>query len=218
MFMSKMVILSFALAMLGFSANVYPDAANGPSAGKASYPGQASPSGYSAAGPIVQDGATGSLASTPQKEIKPYRTFLTIQRYNMENNGEPSSPISNVRLEVTWPNGTKMVLPEGGQYWPIGNGQVQEINRTFELPWNMITNDGFKFEVQMIRKGSKMAPCQFEIVQLSQFNRGYVCHTDLNAQTNLAPENMDKEGIQVRVFTDLNSEKKEVPNDALALK
>ncbi len=162
----------------------------------------------------------GVIAASVKKEVKPYRTFITIQRYNMESNGEPSTPISNVRIEIRFPNGNKFELPGNSQFWPIGNGQVQEINRTFELPWQYVQNDGFKFQIQMIRKGSEFLPCQFDVATLSEFNRSYVCHTDLGWQANqrTAPENMDKEGIQVRVYSDLNSTPKEIPNDSLALK
>ena len=97
----------------------------------------------------------------------------------MDNNGEPSNPISNVRIEIKFPNGNKLQLPEGGQFWPIGNGQVQEINRTFELPWSYVRNKAVQeFEIQLYRKGSKMLPCEFDVAQLSQFNRAYICRTD----------------------------------------
>jgi hypothetical protein len=153
-------------------------------------------------------------------QIQPYRTFIDFQRYNMESNGEPNNPISNVRLTVTFPNGNKVILPEGSQWWPIGNGQAQEIHRMYELPFSYIVNDGFKFTVQMERKGSPMLPCQFDIVQLSQFNRAYTCHTDLTWQQskNIPAENLDKEGIQIRIFTSKNSEPKEIPSDALAIR
>jgi len=159
-------------------------------------------------------------AEAPKLPTKPYRTWIAIQRYNMENNGETNQPISNVRLEVKFPNGQKLQLPESGQFWPIGNGQVQEINRTFEVPWAWVQNDGFVFEVQMIRKGSEFLPCRFEVATLSQFNRAYVCKTDTAWQTNnrVSAEQMDKESIQVRVFTDLNSKPNEIPNDSIALK
>ena len=155
-----------------------------------------------------------------KKTIPPYRTFITIQRYNMEQSGDTRNQISNVRIKITFPNGNKVELPGGGQYWPIGNGQVQEINRTFELPFNFVQNDGFKFQVQMERKGDEFLPCQFDVIQLSEFNRSYVCHTDIGwqVQQRIAEEKQDKEGIQVRVFTDLNSKPNEIPRDSLALK
>ena len=154
------------------------------------------------------------------KNVTPYRTFITIQRYNMENNGEINNPISNVRLELGFPNGSKLQLPEGGNYWPIGNGQVKEINRTYELPFAYVVNDGFKMKIQMVRKGSDMLPCEFQVSSLSEFNRGYTCHTDLGWQTNerIAPERMDKEGIQVRIFTDKAARPGDIPNDSLALR
>ena len=159
-------------------------------------------------------------ADAPKAPVKPYRTWIAIQRYNMENNGESNQPISNVRLEVKFPNGTKHQLPESGQFWPIGNGQVQEINRTYEVPWAWVQNDGFVFEIQMVRKGSEFLPCRFEVATLSQFNRAYVCKTDTAWQANnrITPELMDKESIQIRVFTDLNSKPNEIPSDSIALK
>jgi hypothetical protein len=152
-------------------------------------------------------------------EIKPFRIFISIQRYNMENNGE-SNPISNVRLVVTFPNGAKVPLPEANQFWPIGNGQAQEINRTYELPWALVKNDGFRFSIQMERKGSLMLPCNFEVVQLSQFNRSYTCHTDTawQQEKHIEPEKQDREGIQVRIFSDKLSEPKEIPQDAIAIR
>ncbi len=169
--------------------------------------------------PVTTATNNNGINATPAK-VDPYRTFVTIQRYTMDNNGETSRPISNVRISVIFPNGNKILLPEGGQWWPIGNGQAQEINRTYEVPWAYIQADGFKFTVQMERKGSEMLPCQFDVVQLSQFNRAYTCHTDLTWQQNqnTPADQLDKEGIQVRVFTSKNSEPKDIPTNALALK
>lgn len=188
----------------------------------------AKPSGYA---PAASKPVEGAPASAPTAEgaakgpIKPYRTWITVQRYNMESNGDAAQPISNVRLEVQFPTPKgsaeqKMSLPESGQFWPIGNGQVQEINRNFEVPWAWIQNDGFVFTVQMVRKGAEMLPCRFEVTTLSQFNRSYVCKTDTGwqATNHIPPEKHDKESIQVRVFTDLNSKPNEIPNDAIALK
>jgi hypothetical protein len=219
-------LLFLTTLFLAFGA--YPEAAApvaGPSPAVAPSKGFTAPSTIkgdetSAAGSAATGTATAGSNPAVPKTIKPFRTFITLMRYTMENNGEPNNPISNVRIDVTFPNKSKLPLPDASQFWPIGNGQVQEINRTFEVPWAYIQNDGFKFDVQMVRKGTKFLPCQFDVVQLSQFNRSYVCHTDLNWQQSqkLAEENQDKEGIQVRIFTDLNSEPKEVPNDAIALK
>src|SRR5262245_18442458 len=89
------------------------------------------------------------VGGAPQyAQIKPYRVFITVQSYVMENSGDPKNPISNVRLEAAFPGEKKFELPEGGQYWPIGNGQKQEINRTYELPFAAIKDDGFEFQVQ----------------------------------------------------------------------
>lgn len=172
--------------------------------------------------PAYAEENTESTVTAPAEmgKVKPYRTFITFQRYSLESNGKPSKPVSNVRLEVTFPNGNKVQLPEGGDYWPVGNGQAQEINRTFEIPWAHIQKDGFGLRVQMVRQGVTLNPCEIEVQSLSQFNRAYVCHTDVERQMkqNIAQEKIAKEGVELRVFTDLNSTSKEIPQNAIALK
>ena len=165
--------------------------------------------------------AVSSTGGTKAAKMEPFRTFVTIQRYVIENNGEPNNPVSNVRITVTFPNGSKIELPDGKQWWPVGNGQAQEINRTFEIPWAFVSNkDGFKFAIQMERKGSTMLPCEFDVNQLSQFNRAYNCQTDVAWQTQqkVTSDKIDKEGVQLRIFTSKNSLPKEIPVYAIALK
>lgn len=161
-----------------------------------------------------------------KEEVKPepFRTFLNIQRFTIESNGESENPISNVRLELKFnketENETIIKLPGGDQYWPIGDGQVQDIGQTFEVPWAFIQKDGFNFEMQIIRKGTRFLPCKFEVTQLSQFNRSYVCRSDINWQRkeNYTEEELDREAVQIRIFTDKNSPKKEIPQEALAIR
>lgn len=164
--------------------------------------------------------AEGEVAPTGNPTNKPFRTFINVQRYSVENNGEKNNPTSQTRLEIKFPNGSIVKLPENGGYWTIGNGQTQEINRTFEVPYAYVQQDGVKFSVQLYRKGSKMGPCDFDSAKLSEYNRAYVCHTDVNFQAskNVAQDKIDREGIQIRVFTDLNSTPNEIPQDSLALK
>jgi hypothetical protein len=175
--------------------------------------------GENAAVNTNQQAVATSIAS-PVAQVQPYRTFVTIQNYVMDSNGEPQNPISNVKLEVAFSKDKKIELPEGGSYWPVGNGQRQDINRTYEIPWEAISSDGFNFTIQMVRKGSKMLPCHFNVTQLSQYNRSYFCHTDVQWQLEkkLPEDRLDKEGVQVRVFTDKNTPSKELPKDALALR
>lgn len=152
---------------------------------------------------------------------KPYRAFITIKKYNLENNGIPSKPISNVKLELSFPSGHKVELPEGGHYWSIGNNQSQEINRTFEVPFAYVQKDGFSFELKMVRKGKTILPCRFDVARLSQFNRTYVCRTDIAFQLNqqnLPEDKVAKEAVEVRVFSDINSLPAEIPKDVIALK
>ena len=149
-----------------------------------------------------------------------YRTFISFQKYTMESNGQTGNAISNVRIEVTFPSGTRVELPESGVYWPIGNGQFQEINRVYEIPWSYVQRDGFRLRLQMIRKGSTISPCEIEVAQLSAYNRAYICHTDVIAQMKNGTEagNAVKEGVEIRIFTDLNSTQKEIPQNAIALR
>lgn len=151
---------------------------------------------------------------------KPLRTFLTIQRYHIKRNGNPQQPISNIKLELVLADGKRRNLPEGGQFWTIGNQQVQEINRTFEIPQDHLKDDGMKFQVQMIHKGTEILPCLFDVVEISQFNRTYLCHTDVGAQRSkgIPEEDVHEEGIQVRIFTDKNSPAIEIPKDVIAIR
>ncbi|MBY0369300.1 hypothetical protein K2X33_01355 [bacterium] len=179
-------------------------------------PAATAPVAPEASAPVA---ATATAPAQPAV-IPPYRTFVAIQSYIMETNGDASNPISNVRLEVKFPGDKSFQLPDAGQYWPIGNGQTQEINRTFEVPYAAIQKDGFGFVIQMVRKGSKMLPCQFQVTQLSEYNRTYFCHTDVEWQVKqkFTEEKLNKEGIQIRVFTDRNTPSKEIPKDALAVR
>ncbi|GEM_PF-1804387 len=171
---------------------------------------------------LAATGAAAVVGAPALPPVQPYRTWISLEGFVMEQNGDPSNPISNVRLEVTFPGGQRLELPGNGQYWTIGNGQMQEIKQTYEIPWSAIQpqKDGFNFTVQMIRKGSELLPCKFDVGQLSQFNRKYTCHTDVAWQLNQkTPEaQIEKEGIEVRVFTDKNTPAKDIPKDALAFR
>lgn len=154
------------------------------------------------------------------KEVKPFRTFLTIQKYNLENSGKSQDKIFNAKIEISFPNGSKVTLPESGHRWPIGNGQSQEINRTFEIPWAFVQSDATRFTVSITRSGATIAPCEFSVEQLSQFNRGYVCRTDaaFQAEQGTPQEKIVRESVHVRVFTDRNATPNEIPKDAIALR
>lgn len=157
----------------------------------------------------------------PKPRLQPYRTFLHVQRYMIENTGDPQHPIANVKIVIKTPSGQELELPGNREYWPIGNGQFQEINRIYELPWEIIKDDGFTFSMTMVNQRSFIKPCKFEVVTLSQFNRSYVCRVDEDWQTrkNIPPERLDKEAIQIRVFTDLaHTPKNQIPKDAIAIR
>ena len=149
--------------------------------------------------------ANGQVAGLPKKPVVPYETFIEIQNYQLQNSGIPGNQIHNVHVELTFPNGKKITLPEGGQDWPIANGQMQPINLTYKIPFKYIQNDGFTFTLQMVRRGADLQPCVFKVDELSQFNRSYVCRTDTNWQSTqrVPEEKWDKEAVQVRVSTDI---------------
>src|SRR4051812_25790023 len=74
--------------------------------------------------------ADGQVAGAKKRPVKPYDTFIEVQNYQLQNSGVTGDQIHNVHLEIVFPNGKKIVLPEGGQDWPIANGQMQPINMT----------------------------------------------------------------------------------------
>lgn len=162
-----------------------------------------------------------ALPANPAASLaQPFRTWVALEGFIMESNGDPANPISSVRLAVTMPGKLRLDLPGNGQYWTIGNGQMQEIHQIVEIPWEAVSaSDGFPFRVQIVRKGSTLLPCEFQVTQLSQFNRKYFCHTDVNWQIsqNVPEENLEKEGIEVRVFTDKNTPANELPKEVLAM-
>jgi hypothetical protein len=172
--------------------------------------------GFSA---IAEDAASTATTQTI-KEVKPFRTFLTIQKYNLENSGKSPDKIFHAQLEITFANGSKISLPEGGHQWTIGNGQSQEINRTFEIPWGLVQSDSTRFTVAMVRSGANTSPCEFSAEQLSQFNRGYICHTDAGFQADqgVSQDKIIREAVYIRVFTDRNANPNDIPKDAIALR
>lgn len=154
------------------------------------------------------------------EEIKPFRTFITFQRYRIDQNGNPQTPVSNVKINIEFPGanaeekGKEISLPGEKTTWAIGDGQIQEIDQSFEVPFEYVSNlDGFKMNVTMDRKGVWIKPCKFVVKDLSKFNRGYVCRTDQDWQKKRGrtEEQMDIESIQVRVFTDKNLQRNEKP-------
>lgn len=167
----------------------------------------------------------GNVQQTQSK--KPFHTYVTIEKYVLENNGESKNPISHVSLELFFsplrkdtsiiPTSNPLILPQEGQSWTIGNGEVQPIQTTFEIPFDKLTHDGFRFAIQIHRKGAHLLPCFFDVEQISEFNRTYTCHTDLSYQLNkkIAEKDMDKEGVVVRVFTDLSGRDKDKPKEAI---
>ena len=85
----------------------------------------------------------------------------------------------------------------------------------------MIQKDGFRFNVQIVRKGSEgYKPCRFTVTQLSQFNRAYICNTDVawQEEKGMPGHRLDLEGVKIRVFTDRIAPKKEIPENAIFLR
>lgn len=159
--------------------------------------------------------STLSLAqSTPKAvgpfEIKPFRSFVTIKSYQLgQSGGAPEKPVQ-LGLVIKLPDKRTISLPEQTGHWKLKNSEAQEVNQTFEIPFEFIQNDGFAFEVEMIQKGQPIQPCLFNVTQLSQFNRTYFCRTDVNFQTNqqhLADSKAVKQGVEIKVHTLANTRK-----------
>ncbi|NBX81588.1 hypothetical protein EBQ90_00645 [bacterium] len=152
-------------------------------------------------------------------DSKPFRTFVTVKGYHQESNGHLKKPESLVRLEVQLPNGQTVGLPENNQFWTVSNQQSQEVEQTFEVPYEWVHGDGFTFQIKMIQSGKDILPCQFQVSRLSEYNRTYFCRTDVNFQTNqlrVPEQKLVKQAVEVRVFSDLNSSPKEIPKKFLA--
>lgn len=158
-----------------------------------------------------------SLADSP----KPFRTFVTIESYHQESNGRKSDSTSQVQLEVKLGPNQKLVLPEPKKFWTVQNQKSQPIHQTFEVPSELIQQDGFSFEITMIEKGKTILPCSIKVTELSKFNRSYMCRTDVNFQSNqqhIPEDKLAKQGVEVRVFSDLNVKNKELPKNLLVFR
>jgi len=151
---------------------------------------------------------------------KSFRTFVTLKSYRLEQSGN-SLTKHNIQLKVKLGEKEASSLPQRELAWTLPTGSTQAINQTFEIPFEALSSDHFSFEVQMLRDGKTIEPCRFLVTQVSQYNRNYVCRSDLNHQTqkqNLPLTKISKEAIEVRVFTSLNIPKREIPQKVIALK
>jgi len=158
-----------------------------------------------------------SLADSP----KTFRTFVTIEAYHQESNGKTDDVPSHVQLEVKLGPEKKLVLPEPKKFWTIHNKKFQPIHQTFEVPSELVQNEAFSFEITMHEKGKTILPCVIKAAELTKFNRSYMCRTDAtfqSAQQRLPEARVAKQGVEVRVFTDLNVKNKALPKNLLVLK
>jgi hypothetical protein len=144
-----------------------------------------------------------SLGDTP----KSFRTFVTVKALYHGDGGVSSPNNSEVRLQIKLPDGRTLKLRE------------KNIDQSFEIPFDFVKQDSFGMEVALVKKGKNILPCQITVYQLSQYNRSYRCQTDVGFQINQqhVPENkVTREGVVFRVFTDAQSDKKEIPRKLLA--
>lgn len=151
---------------------------------------------------------------------KPFRTFITLKSYHLAQSGN-TAPEHSIQLKLKLEGQEALPLPQKDLSWTLSNGGTQTIDQTFEIPFEAISSDSFSFEVQMLREGKKIEPCRFTVTQLSQYNRNYICRSDVNYQLhkqNLPQDKISKEAIEVRVFTSLKTKKKEIPRQVIALK
>lgn len=151
---------------------------------------------------------------------KAFRTFVTLKSYHLAQSG---NALANHQIQIKVKLGEKetSALPQRELAWTLPTGGTKAINQTFEIPFEVLSSDSFSFEVQLLREGKTIEPCRFTVTQVSKYNRNYVCRSDVNHQTrnqNLPSDKISKEAIEVRVFTSLNTPKKEIPRQVIALK
>jgi len=168
--------------------------------------------------PLLIFSALMTLNAFPNSK-KSFRTFVTLKSYHLAQSGN-ALPNHHIQLKVKLGEKETSSLPQRELAWTLPTGGTKAINQTFEIPFEVLSSDSFSFEVQMLREGKTIEPCRFAVTQVSQYNRNYVCRSDVNHQTrnqNLPSNKISKEAIEVRVFTSLNTPKKEIPRQVIAL-
>ena len=146
----------------------------------------------------------GNSLADPQKS---FRTFVTVKALHHGVGSLSSSDPSEIRLQIKLPDGRTLKLRE------------KDIDQSFEIPFDFVKQDSFGMEVTMLGEGKHILPCQIYVHQLSQYDRSYRCQTDIGFQVSQQhiPENRaTREGVEFRVFTDVQSDKKEIPRKLLA--
>jgi len=144
-----------------------------------------------------------SLADTS----KSFRTFVTVKALHHGESAVSSKGGSEVRLEIKLPDGRTLKLRE------------KDVDQSFEIPFDFVKQDTFGMEVTLLKKGKNILPCEITVNQLSQYNRSYRCQTDVGfqvSQQHIPESKVTREGVEFRVFTDIQSDKKEIPQKLLA--
>ncbi|NBX93353.1 MAG: hypothetical protein EB078_05310 [Proteobacteria bacterium] len=165
-----------------------------------------------------------AISETPENTklvtSKPYRTFITIKAVNQEQPLKKAEESAQIRLELQLPGRKPVFLPEKNKFWTLRKSESQKVEQTFEIPYAVIQNDGFQFDVTMVKKGKTIQPCHFEVKELSQFNRTYFCRTDVNFQLNqqhIREDKITKQEVEIRVFSDVNTHSKDLPKKLASL-
>jgi hypothetical protein len=146
----------------------------------------------------------GNSPADPQKS---FRTFVTVKALHHGAGSLSSSEPPQVRLQIKLPDGRTLKLRE------------KDIDQSFEIPFDFVKQDSFGMEVTMLGEGTNILPCKIYVNQLSQYNRSYRCQTDIGFQVNqqhIPESKATREGVEFRVFTDVQSDKKEIPRKLLA--
>lgn len=134
-----------------------------------------------------------SFLSFAEEPVKPFQTFVTLESYSYLN---PNPEAQKVSMEISLPEGKTQKIPSQ-ESWEVTPGKEQVINQTLEIPFESIKKDAFRFTIQIFRSGTKLGPCNFEIKNISEYNRTYICHL---AYSKKASE--EKDTLHLRVHTD----------------
>lgn len=177
---------------------------------------------FAAVGPSLAEEQNRAVqaAAVAASNSLPYRTFVILESFANDKIESTANLPAETRVEVSFPNGTKTAFPAENEFWKIAVGEKQEINRTFEIPLRYIHGEKFEIRVQMIIPGQEVDPCLITVQNVPQFNREYVCKTDVPEQlkSKHSFNKLVNQKLRLRVVTDVNSEATRLPEGAVALK
>ena len=161
---------------------------------------------------------TDCVAASPTAQLV---VSVTLEKFVWEPSPSATDPSSQVQFVLSFPGGQKVSFPQksADKAWTLQAGKPLEIGETLTVPPEVVHGDQFHFTLQVLRQGILLSPCEFDVAQVSQFNRTYTCHTDLNWQRNhgFSEEQLEKDTVQLRVYSNAKpSQNVSLPREPLA--